>query len=74
MNLVTTGNAAIILTTCMFGLLLFLPRTNVRAAVTYAITMMRRPVGSGRPAVPTFEEPEPLLVQDAEPVRELVDA
>lgn len=72
MNLVTTGNAAISLSTCIVGLLLLAPRTNIRAAVRFTITMMLRPAPDAGVPQPAAEEPEVVLIP--EPVRELVDA
>ena len=41
-NLVTSGNATISLATCIVGLVLFLPRTNLRAAANYTLMSINR--------------------------------
>lgn len=40
MNLVTSGNATISALTCIVGLLLILPRSNVLASARYAVFAM----------------------------------
>ena len=74
MNLVTTGNVAISVSTCIVGLLLLAPRTEVRAAVRYTIMMMRR--SDVEPVRVELSEPDVDLISatELEPVRELVDA
>lgn len=73
MNLVTTGNAAISLSTCIVGLLLLAPRTSVLASVRYAVLMMRRtPVVEMDDERPQIELTD--LQSQPERERELVDA
>ena len=78
MNLVTTGNLAISVSTCIVGLCLLAPRTNMRAAVRYAVMLMRRPnvepvlVESHDVEADSTIESE--SVRETEPVRELIDA
>lgn len=78
MNLVTTGNLAISVSTCIVGLCLLAPRTNMRAAVRYAVMLMRRPnvepvlVESHDVEADSVVESQP--VREAEPARELIDA
>jgi len=78
MNLVTTGNGAISLATCIVGLVLFLPRSNVMALVRYAVLMMRES-STGRPTHRVLDQPVEIVATDvstedvsAEAVRELV--
>ena len=78
MNLVTTGNLAISVSTCIVGLCLLAPRTNMRAAVRYAVMLMRRPnvepvlVESHDVEADSTIESESVRV--TEPARELIDA
>lgn len=78
MNLVTTGNLAISVSTCIVGLCLLAPRTNMRAAVRYTIMMMRGPgvepvlVESHDVEADSVVEARPA--RDTEPARELIDA
>ena len=73
MNLVTTGNAAISLSTCIVGLLLLAPRTSVLASVRYVVLMMRR-----TPVVEMVDDRPQIELTDLQPQpereRELVDA
>ncbi len=69
----TTGNAAISLSTCIVGLLLLAPRTSVLASVRYAVLMMRRtPVVEMDDERPQIELTD--LQSQPERERELVDA
>lgn len=72
MNLVTTGNATISIATCIVGLLLFLPRTNLKAAVRFTLMSFRTADSRDGEGVTEGEAVE--LVPRAEPERELVDA
>ena len=78
MNLVTTGNLAISVSTCIVGLCLLAPRTNMLAAVRYAVMLMRRPnvepvlVESHDVEADSVVEARPA--RDTEPARELIDA
>lgn len=74
MNLVTTGNVAISVSTCIVGLLLLAPRTNIMAAARFTITMMRRRTPDAVIYEPSVDEREVVMVPEPAPVRELVDA
>ena len=68
MNLVTTDNATISLTTCLVGLLLIAPRTQLRATVQYVVMTFRRPPNDERPEPPAKERhPEITVSQPASP-------
>ena len=74
MNLVTTGNAAVSITTCIVGLLMLAPRTNVVAAVRFAVTMMRRDSSDDLVTSSRDDAPVNVSAPQYESERELVDA
>ncbi len=74
MNLVTTGNAAISISTCIVGLLLLAPRTNIAAAVRFTVSMIRRPDSNQPIVAPSADQAEVEVEPGFEPIRELVDA
>ena len=69
MNLVMLCSATITLSTCIAGLLLTLPRTNIRAAVQFTVQALRPSVGVTQPSVarpgveaPTLEDADERFV------------
>lgn len=70
----TTGNTAISISTCIVGLLLLAPRTNVIAAVRFTVLLMRRPAPDQPIAAPVVIAVDSTTKHELETARELVDA
>ena len=79
MNLVTSGSTAVTLSTCIVGLLLVLPRTNLMEATRFAVLMLRRSQADERRVQPMIATVDHELVEvasglDLAQEPELVDA
>ncbi len=63
MNLVTSGNATVTLSACIVGLLLVLPKTNLRSIVRYSLFVTRRTFAGGTEAHGIEDKPQVTISQ-----------